>query len=92
MVGVVRTSLGALLVAPVGAPPAVKAPDLTASLAAVAVTAVARPADRKRRVAPHAAQQVQESADDQRLAQDLHHEWTSRRVGEMLPAPKTLPA
>lgn len=92
MIRVIRQTFGTLLVAAVGRTPRVEPTLLAAPLAAVPVAAITRPADHERRVAPHAAEQVQEDADDQRLAQDLHPEWTSRRVGGMLRTPKSLPA
>jgi hypothetical protein len=84
-VRVIRSPLGALLVTSVRTSPAVAATSIAASLTAVAVAAVARPADRERCVAPHARQQVQEDADGESLAHEAPREWTSRRAGGMLP-------
>ena len=90
-IGVIRSPLGALLVTSIRTSPTIAPTSIPASLAAVAVAAVARPADRERFVTPNAVQQVQQDADDQPLAQETPSEWTSRRAGGMLPAPKSLP-
>ena len=91
-VSVIRCSLETLLVTTVCPSTALHPASHSAPDPAIAVAAVARPADRERRVTPDATQQVEKDADDDALAHDAPSEWTSRRDGEMLPAAPTASA